>query len=263
MESIIKKVLKKIEKNGYECYAVGGYVRDFLLDRKTYDIDICTNATPDEIKEIFKTNEKDNFGSVSIKIKKYNIDITTYREDVKYEKRKPIELKYLDNLEDDLKRRDFTINTLCMDRFNNIIDIFDGINDINNKKIKVVGDVNKKIKEDPLRILRGIRFATTLDFLIDDKLDKCIKSNYELVKELSDYRIREELTKILESKNFLKGLELLKKYKILDLLEINYNEISYKKDVLEMWAQLDFKHNYGFTKSELSNIIEIRKKRNE
>ena len=176
MKRIIKKVLKKIESQGYEAFIVGGYVRDYLLDKESFDIDICTNALPDTIKNIFKKYiTKENYGCISFKIKDYSFDITTYRKEIKYNKRKPTQLEYVDNLDEDIIRRDFTINSICMDYKGYIIDIYDGINDLSNKEIKMIGDVDQKIKEDPLRILRTIRFACTLNFNINSDLEDSIK----------------------------------------------------------------------------------------
>ena len=259
MDKNIKNVLKSIEDNGFEAYLVGGFVRDYLLGIKSLDIDICTNALPKNLYNIFPNNrDSNNYGGFNLKIKNYNIDITTYRKELKYDKRKPTEMVYIDSLEDDIIRRDFTINSICMNKDGKIIDLVNGIDDLNNRKIKMIGNIEERLKEDPLRILRAIRFASTLDFEIDKTLYDTIKSNYYLVKELSDIRIKQELNKILLNKNFNKGLRLLKELKILDLLEINYEDMIYVNDICGMWAQLETSKNYSFTKQELANIIDIR-----
>lgn len=265
MDKIIKNILKKIESNGFKAYIVGGYVRDSLLGINSYDIDICTNALPKDLHLIFPiNNNSNNYGGFNLKIKKYNIDITTFRKEISYLNRKPIEINYLDNLEEDIIRRDFTINSVCMDKNEKIIDLVDGVKDIKEHKIKMLGNIDDKIKEDPLRILRAIRFSSTLNFIIDNDLDNAIKNNYELVKTLTYTRIREEINKILLNENFKKGLFLLKQYKILDLLEIKYNEdITYINDINGMYAQMDLPANFPFTKIEQTNIINIKQIINE
>lgn len=259
MDKIIKKVLKKIESNGFEAYIVGGYVRDLLIGTISSDIDICTNALPKDLHKIFPiNNNSNNYGGFNLKIKKYNIDITTYREELKYENRKPVEIKYVDNLLKDLERRDFTINAICMNYNDKIIDLVGGIEDIEQKTIRIIGDVNKKLEEDPLRILRAIRFSTILSFRISKELDEGIKKHAKLIKKLSMTRIKSEISKILLSPNFKEGLKLLEKYEILNILNISYKNIIYINDINGMWAQLEFQDNFAFTKQEKENIIKIR-----
>lgn len=259
MDKIIKNVLKKIENNGYEAYIVGGYVRDALLGNISHDIDICTNALPKDLYSIFnETHSSNSYGGFNIKIKKYNIDITTYRKELKYVDRKPVEVEYIDNLLEDVKRRDFTINAICMNYNTKIIDLVNGIEDINNHLIRMIGDPDEKLVEDPLRILRAIRFATVLNFELEETLYNSIKKNYKLVNTLSNTRIKSELNRILLSTNYMKGLSLLKDFKILDLLNISYNDINYINDINGMWAQLNGNHEFAFTKQEKENIIKIR-----
>lgn len=258
MEQIIKKVLRKIENNGYEAYIVGGYIRDFLLNKKSFDIDICTNALPKDLKIIFPNAQNNGYGGINFKLKKYNFDITTYRKEKKYEKRKPIEIEYVNNLFVDIERRDFRINALCMNSKGLIIDLVSGINDINNKLISIIGNCDEKFKEDPLRMLRAIRFMTTLDFILEDSIIESIKKNKELILTLSNNRIKEELDKILINPNYNKGLTMLKELGILELLQIKTNKIVYVNDLNGMWSQLDFEFNSSFTKEEKKTIKDIR-----
>ncbi|MBE6156289.1 MAG: hypothetical protein E7161_00885 [Firmicutes bacterium] len=259
MDKIIKNVLKKIEDAGFEAYLVGGFVRDYLLGIKSLDVDICTNALPKDLHQMFPSNSNSNtYGGFNLKIKNYNIDITTYRKELKYDKRKPTEIVYIDKLEDDIVRRDFTINSVCMNKEEKIIDLVNGIEDINNHQIRMLGNVKERFIEDPLRILRAIRFATILNFELDEEIIKEIKENYELVNTLSTTRIKQELNKILLHKNYLKGLTFLKEFNILTLLGISFNEITYVNDICGMWAQLETSKNYAFTKQEITNIINIR-----
>lgn len=255
MDKIIKNVLIELNKNGFEAYLVGGFVRDYLLGIKSYDIDICTTALPKDIYNIFNICAN-NYGGARLIIDNYNIDITTFRTDAKYSNRHPQEVKYITELKEDLKRRDFTINTICMDKDEKIIDILNGIEDLNNRTIKMIGDNEKRLEEDPLRILRAIRFATVLNFEMDNNLVNAIKNKKELVKTLSKDRVKNELSKILMSPNYQKGLDLLNELKISEELEIKYKDIIYTKDLIGMWAQIKVK-GIPFTNIEKSNIIDI------
>ena len=161
------EVLKIIEKKGFKAYIVGGYVRDIYLSLNASDIDIATSATPKDLVKIFKKNIiiDEKYGSTKLKYKNTCFDITTFRRDIKYkDNRKPTEIEYVDTIGEDLNRRDFTINTMCMDKDGNIIDVLNAKKDINNKIIKCVGNANEKLSEDALRILRAVRFATILNF---------------------------------------------------------------------------------------------------
>lgn len=260
MDSNIKKVLKKLEDNGYEAYIVGGFVRDYLLGNETTDVDICTNALPKDVLKIFDIKKETSlYGSIKITTKKYNFDITTYRTESNYDNRRPTNVIYVNNLIDDIKRRDFTINSLCMNSDGTVIDLLGGKEDIENRLIKVVGDTNLKLKEDPLRILRAIRFSIVLDFKLDDEIINFIKNNKDLIKSLSYTRKKEELDKILVSKNAAKGLEFLKEYDLLETLEINYDKIIIVPDLLGMWAQISYSEKYPFTRDNISMINKIRK----
>ena len=182
------ELLTKINNAGYTSYIVGGYPRDLYLKRITNDIDICTNATPKDLKEIFGDAmlPKVNYGSVTVIYKKVRFEITTFRKEYKYvQNRVPGKIKYIDNLLDDLKRRDFTINTLCIDSEGNLIDLLNAKNDLDSKVLKMVGDAKIKLKEDALRILRAVRFATVLNFQIDEELSNYIEKYAYLTKKLS------------------------------------------------------------------------------
>lgn len=260
MNKDIKKVLEKIESSGFEAYVIGGYVRDYLLGINSTDIDICTNALPKDLVNIFNNlNASSNeYGAFKIVSKNYNFDITTYRKDLKYNGRYP-EVEYVNNLIEDIERRDFTINTICMNSKEEIIDLLNAKEDINNRIIKCIGNCDKKLKEDPLRILRALRFAIILDFNIDDTLLKSIIKNKALIKTLSNNRIKQELDTILISKHCLKGLEMLKNLGILDILEVSYNNITYVDDLCGIYSQLNISDKFLFTKSE-KNIINNLKK---
>ena len=255
-------VLKIFVSHGYEAYIVGGYPRDNLLGRKTIDIDICTNATPKDIIEIFdNVNVSDiKYGFVSIIYKNARFDVTTFRKDIKYEdNRKPIQVKYIDDLKKDLLRRDFTINTMCIDSEGNLIDLLDAKKDLDMHIIKTVGNPRYRLKEDSLRILRAIRFAAILDFNIEQKTQYFIKKYGYLVKKLSVNRKREELDKILTCLNKERGRELLIKFGIDKYLGLkNLADIVLCNDIVGIWSQLDTDLEYPFTKMEQDNIKNIR-----
>lgn len=255
MEKNVKKILETLENESYQAYLVGGYVRDYLLGVTSFDVDIATDALPKDIHRIFNSS-KNNYGSVNIKVDKLNVDITTFRKDLNYVNRRPSKVVYINNLKDDLERRDFTINAICMNKNGKIIDLLNGCKDLDRRTIKMIGSIDVKLKEDPLRIMRAIRFACILDFKIEDELYEKIKEYSYLVGDLSKERIKNELDKILISKNYKYGLELMKDTKISEVLEINYDDINYVDDLLGMWAQVKVL-NIPFTNVEKGNIIKI------
>lgn len=258
----VVNVLEKIEENGFEAYIVGGYVRDHLLGIDTGDIDICTNARVKDLLEIFNDiNVTSNeYGSVKIVTDKLRLDITTYRRDLRYNgDRRKVEIEYVDNLIDDINRRDFTMNTLCMNKEKNIIDILGGQEDIENKIIRCVGNIEDRINEDPLRMLRAVRFSTTLGFTIEEELYKKLKENAYLIEQLSRERIKEELTKILVSKNALIGLQMLDDLGFLPYVGIKYDDkIVQVSDICGMYSQLELIKEFPFSKEEKENIKNIK-----
>ncbi|HOP65431.1 MAG TPA: hypothetical protein PLX66_00125 [Bacilli bacterium] len=260
MDQSIKNILRKIEENGFEAYIVGGYVRDSILRIKTNDVDIITNALLKDIAKIFPQGKSDvnSYGSYKIQVGKYNVDITTYREEFKYENRKPTEVRYVNNLLTDLNRRDFTINSLCMNKKGTVIDLLNAKEDLNNKTIKVIGDVQKKFTEDPLRMLRAVRFSIVLGFKIEDKALEFIINNKELIRTISYKRKKNELNLIFISNNYQKGLNFIKEINLDQILEIEYDNIIKTDDLLGIWAQINFSNNYPFTNQEQKSIKIIK-----
>lgn len=258
----VKSILERIEDNGFEAYIVGGYVRDYLLGIETGDIDICTNARVKELIDIFSdlsvtTNE---YGAIKIITDQLRIDITTYRRDLRYNgSRRNVEIEYVDNLIDDINRRDFTMNTLCMNKDQKIIDILNGKQDIEDKIIRCVGNINDRLNEDPLRILRAVRFSTILGFTIEDELRKELWNNRDLINLLSRERIKEEINKILVSPNAIKGLTLLKDLDLLPNIGIIYpKNLIYVSDICGMYSQLELTKEFPFSKEEKNNIKVIK-----
>ena len=255
------EILNVFKSNGYNAYIVGGFVRDFILGKESVDIDISTNATPKDIQSLFNEVklQSEQYGSVNIIYKKCNFEVTTFRMELEYkDNRFPSKIVYTDSLLIDLKRRDFTMNTLCMDENKEIIDILNVKDDINNHIIKSVGNADNRLKEDALRILRAIRFATILDFDIDPELQDAIFRNKYLLKDLSFYRKKQELNKILSSDNAVKGIKLLKDFGLDEVLNITIPEKVIKtNDPLGMWVQLKPSEKYPFTRFEKDYIKSI------
>ncbi len=254
-------VLNRLDNNGFKAYVVGGYPRDLYLNRECIDIDICTNATAKDIKDIFKDANvsKVQYGSVTIFINNIRFELTTFRKDLKYKNnRLPVKIKYIDSLVDDLKRRDFIINTMCMDKNGTIIDLLNAKKDLDEKLIRVVGNSKRKLKEDSLRILRAIRFATVLDFDLDDNLKVAIKKYGYLLSKLSYYRKKEELEKIFSSPNVRYGLRLIKELGLVKPLQLsNFDDLVITTDLIGIWAQLDVVDKYDFTRNEKEQITKI------
>ena len=262
MNDKIKEILEMITNKGFKAYVVGGYVRDYLRKIKTNDIDICTNARVKDLMEIFKDYKVTplEYGNILLETKDYLYEITTFRKDIDYiNNRKPI-IEYVDTLEEDITRRDFTVNSICMDKDGKIIDLLNGKKDLNKKIIRTIGDPYFKIKQDSLRILRAIRFASCLNFKIEDNLKNAIKENKDLLKDLSYERKKEELTKIFTSDNKAYGINLLKELDLLEVLELtNIDNVLRTKDLIGMWSTITINDNYPFTKKEKDLINNINK----
>jgi len=256
------EVLRKLEDNGYNAYIVGGFVRDYFLGNNSADIDICTNAKPKDIIDLFEVKEIPDaqYGSVKVVYKNVHFEITTFRVEMKYENnRRPVKIKYIDDIKIDLLRRDFTINTLCMDKEGRVLDILYATPDLNKRIIRTVGNPRYKLKEDALRILRAIRFATTLNFEIDPKTKYYLKKYGKILKKISYNRKREELDKIFSSQNREYGIKLLLELKLDKHLELtNLNDIRPVDNVIGIWAQLNNNDKYPFSKLEKEQIINIK-----
>lgn len=216
-------VLDGLAKSGYEAYAVGGCVRDLLRGVKPIDWDVATNASPEEIQGLFPNTFYANaFGTVTVQLRAKSekrkaaideVEVTTYRVDETYtDKRHPDSVRFTRNLQEDLKRRDFTINALALSEVEGlarIVDLFGGQDDIKNKIIRTVGKAEERFGEDALRMMRAVRFATTLHFLIEPQTFEAIKKHSGLLAYISKERVRDEFVKIIESRDAEKGIVLL------------------------------------------------------
>lgn len=210
----VKKIIEKFQENKADIYIVGGGVRDLMLGREVKDWDFTTNLTPDEMKKIFPKNSFCNnaFGTFSVVGKSGEIfEITTFRTEKGYsDSRHPDEVKWGKSLEEDLQRRDFTINAMAIGVNDEIIDLYQGQKDLEGKLIRTVGNPDERFAEDALRLMRAIRIASQIGFEIETKTMESIKKNAGLINNIAGERIRDELFKILVSENPRKGIELLK-----------------------------------------------------
>ena len=209
---VFDKLFNLFSDNGFSLYMVGGTVRDYLLGLELFDMDVVSNATPEDMKKFLPTADYTfaRFGSVKYKLDNVKFDITTLRKEMGYsDSRHPNKIEFCDSLEEDVKRRDFTINGLYMDNNLRIYDFVNGQLDLKNKIIKMIGDPKKRIKEDPLRILRALRFSLEFDFSIDENLENAIKNNIDLLKKLNQEKIKEEFHKSKDEKKLREYLNHL------------------------------------------------------
>ncbi|MDD4493315.1 MAG: CCA tRNA nucleotidyltransferase, partial [Eubacteriales bacterium] len=200
----VEDIITRLNLEGYEAYAVGGCVRDSVLHRQAADWDITTNALPNEISSYFeKTIETGiEHGTITVLIGKTAYEVTTYRSDSIYsDYRDPDNVSFSSSLNEDLKRRDFTVNAMAFHPKTGLIDRYGGLEDIKRRSIRAVGDPDKRFGEDALRMLRAVRFSAQLGFTIETATFEAIKRNSSLIKHISIERIRDELTGILVSQN--------------------------------------------------------------
>ena len=198
----VERIIRTLNDHGYEAYAVGGCVRDTLLDRKRGDWDITTSARPQEVKELFRRTIDTGIqhGTVTVMMDRTGYEVTTYRIDGEYEDgRHPKQVEFTSSLIEDLKRRDFTINAMAYSHETGIVDEFGGVEDLNAKTIRCVGDPMERFTEDALRILRAIRFSAQLDFTIEEQTWNAIRVIAPNIAKVSKERIQVELTKLLLS----------------------------------------------------------------
>ena len=195
-------IINNLQLHGYEAFAVGGCVRDSILARRPEDWDITTSAKPEEIKKLFRKTVDTGIehGTVTVLLGKDSFEVTTYRIDGAYEdSRHPKEVKFTNRLEEDLRRRDFTINAMAYNDEVRLVDVFGGMQDLNHHRIRCVGDPEERFSEDALRILRAVRFSAQLNFPIEPNTARAVKKLAPTLKKISAERIRTELVKLLVS----------------------------------------------------------------
>ncbi len=218
----VKQVLQALTDAGFEAYIVGGCVRDLTVKCSPKDWDITTNAKPEQVQEIFPDSfYENNFGTVGVKVNPFLtvgkkdrehdiVEVTTYRIESTYsDNRRPDEIKFAKTLEEDLSRRDFAMNALALDINNNLLDPFNGQEDINKKLIRAVGDPTERFDEDALRMMRAVRFAAELNFTIEEKTLEATRMKSSLINKISIERVRDEFTKIMMSEHPRHGIQML------------------------------------------------------
>lgn len=244
-----RKVINTLQNNGYEAFVVGGCVRDSLLGKTPEDWDITTSATPDKIVKCFQGAEYRTIktgikhGTITVVLDNDKYEITTYRVDGEYsDNRRPDNVSFTSVLEEDLRRRDFTVNAMAYNDETGIIDAFGGYSDLGYKVLRAVGNADERLKEDALRMMRAVRFSAQLGFVIDsEELMPAIKRNCKLINNISAERVRDELNKILTSQIPGKGMRTLHTCGLLEVIlpeimpAIGFNQhtIHHDKDVFE------------------------------
>lgn len=256
--SVALDILSKLNDSGFLAYIVGGFPRDYYLGMVSDDIDICTSANFNDLCCIFNDVKNKKHCSYILNYNDYEFEITTFRRDGRYIKsRHPKSVKFVNDLKSDLKRRDFTVNTLCIDSNGEFIDLMNARIDINHKVIKLIGS-KQRIFQDSLRILRAIRLATILNFSIDSKLSKAILFYKSSLVNLSYDRKRSELDKIFSSNNAKYGIDLIRKYELDRFLNIDISDVVIVDDLCGMWAQVIIDDSYNFSKSMRYKIMKIK-----
>lgn len=247
----VSHVTQALERAGFEAHIVGGCVRDLILNKEPKDWDVTTNANPEQIMKLFeKTVYENKFGTVMVIQENvsqetlHQVEVTPFRLEGKYtDFRHPEEVKFSANLEDDLKRRDFTMNALAYrGATDTLTDSFNGIKDIEEKVIRAVGDSDARFNEDALRMLRAVRFSTQLNFSLAQEMLESILKNADLIKEISKERIRDEFVKIILSDAPASGVVMLEKFGLLkniipELLE-GINCVQGGEHIYDVWEHL-------------------------
>ncbi len=256
----VSQVTKTLKTNGFQAYLVGGCVRDLLLERKPKDWDVTTNAKPDDIIRLFEeTFYENNYGTVGVVNDNVSdetlkvVEVTPYRVESEYsDNRRPDSVTFSNKLEDDLKRRDFTINSIALDieihqgmgNFykGHVIDPYKGQADLRSKIIRTVGDPHSRFSEDALRLLRAVRISADLGFTINEETEKAIKIHAHLLKKIARERIRDEFTRIIMSGNPMDGLILCRKLALLQYivpeLEKSVSVEQNKAHAYDVWEHL-------------------------
>lgn len=202
-------VMERLEEHGYEAYFVGGSVRDIMMDHPIHDVDIASSAYPEEVQAIFPQTIDLGIehGTVLVLFNEEHYEITTFRTESEYQDyRRPDYVTFVRSLSEDLKRRDFRMNALAMNRNGEVIDLFDGLEDIKNHRICAVGEATERFHEDALRMMRAVRFASQLDFTIEEKTYAAIQEHHRLLEKISVERIQVEWLKLMAGVAPKKGL---------------------------------------------------------
>lgn len=255
----VSHVTNTLAEAGFEAYLVGGCVRDLVMNKPPKDWDITTNATPEQIMPLFeKTVHENDFGTVAVIFEDEALDspvrtieVTTYRRETTYSNnRHPDSIEYAENLDEDLMRRDFTMNALAYDPIKDILkDTYGGIKDMQEGIIKTVGNPHDRFQEDALRILRAVRFAAQLEFRVSRETSEAIEAHAHSLKNISEERIRDEFNKLIDSKNPEHGMAVARETGILqhfipELCETFHVEQN-RDHIYDVWTHLLKSMQYG------------------
>lgn len=249
LDKDVVEILNKFQKNNFKAYIVGGAVRDYLLGYDINDYDIATDAKPEEVTSIFDkvipTGIK--YGTVTLVYNNKNYEITTFRKDLGYiNNRKPDKVVYSEDIDEDIKRRDFTINSLYCDSKGRIRDKYSGVKDIKSKIIRTIGNPDERFKEDALRMIRAVRFMATLGFKIEEKTKNSIVKNHQLIENVSAERIKTEFDRILLSNNAGEGIRTLTDTNLMKYI------------IPELYKTVDFdQHSKYHDKNVFDHTIEV------
>lgn len=257
----VVKVLSTLTGAGYQAFLVGGAVRDAALGISVKDFDVATDARPEVVESLFQKTVSvgKDFGVINVVVSKdVSVEVTTFRSESEYnQKRQPTKITFTD-LEGDASRRDFTMNALYFDVFNDkLIDPFGGLNDLNERVLKGIGDPLERLLEDPLRILRAIRFVSRFKMALDPELSKAIENSKIRLHKISKERIFDELSKSLVQTSWRQSLSLLCEFKIFP--ELSMHDISRQRaeKILKISVDGDFSQVCGWMWSDLT-IDEVK-----
>lgn len=266
----LKEISEIFHKNNFSLYLVGGAVRDFVMNKANHDYDLATDARPEEVKSIFKKTIDTGIkhGTVTILYKKSSYEVTTFRTESDYsDSRHPDSVSFVRSLDEDLKRRDFTINALAVSLPDGlIIDKHNGLEDIEKKTIRAIGEAEERFKEDALRMLRACRFASKLSFNIEESTLLAIKRLNKTIAKVSVERIKEELDKTLTSAHPSLGISYMKETgllsQIIPSLEINEDILSSLDRQNPLTVQLSILLS-SLKEEEVKNILKRLKSSNK
>lgn len=249
------KVISILQQAGFQAYMVGGAVRDFLLGKTPQDIDVASSASPQQVKALFKRTVDTGIehGTVLVLVDGEGIEVTTFRTEGSYsDNRRPDSVEFVQSLEEDLKRRDFTINAMAMTEDLHIIDPFGGKRDLQNQLIRAVGNPDARFQEDALRMLRAVRFSGQLDFIIDRETLNSIQRHAELITTIAVERLKSEIDKILvnsrtgTSMAYLEGTGLTDFLPAGRLFKVDWSDYQSNGKAAFGWIYLLHKNNRQF-----------------
>ncbi len=218
----IKKIASKLKEHGFACYLVGGAIRDYSMGHTPHEFDLASNARPEDVVSIFKHTVPTGIkhGTILVLLDSMQVEVTTFRADGEYlDGRRPESVSYSDTIEEDLSRRDFTINAMALNLDDySFVDLYDGQKDLDSKVIKTVGEATQRFREDGLRIMRAVRFASRFSFDIEMQTYEAMKSCIDMLTHISSERIRDEFNGILLSDNPFLGIEMLREIGALEII---------------------------------------------